>query len=143
MALIVGSPDAWKSRPSKVATHHQGGPQPNESKVSVASNDEDDDDVACNTSAASSYQNDVGFKKAADAASEACNGNNDIVGNDVDVTDEACEEALAQIAKMRICVESILDKLPDKSHLTAFKEISMEGAQQDVEPLTYVRLITT
>ena len=44
----------------------------------------------------------------------------------------------------RLCVESILEKLPDKSYLKSFKEASdPDEAQHSFKPLTNVRYLPT
>ena len=76
---------------------------------------------------------------AAAAASKACDGSS---SNDGFVKVEDLERALAEISKMRLCVESILEKLPDKSYLRAFKEASdPDEAQRGFKPMTKVRYL--
>ena len=75
--------------------------------------------------------------------SVAVAGNNDAVeaeiSGTIDIEPKDCDLALAQISKMRICVESLLAKLPDK-YLETFQE-APKASLQNPEPVTYVRLI--
>ena len=74
---------------------------------------------------------------------DAVADNNDAVeaeiSGTIDIEPKDCDLALAQIAKMRICVESLLAKLPDK-YLETFQE-APKASLQNPEPVTYVRLI--